>query len=324
MDASARESHFVDHLAPVWKALPNRYRGTFYVANETVQQHALRLGIQTRIGYVPETSKFALVAAWGDLKLLGSFTQAIYMEHGSGISYSNDSPSYAGGSGRENVLLFLCPNERVAQLNRQAWPHKPTEVIGCPKLDGYVVRPPSGRTVAISFHWPCMVAPEASWAFPFYRNFIRTLGQRTDSEVLGHCHPRAWSYLAPFYQRIGVEPVKSFVTVLEEADLYVIDNSSTLYEFAAAGRPTVVLNSPRYRRDVHHGLRFWEGIPGPQVNHGNALAETVRNMLDGGWKDWEDDRIAAVKLAYGPNGNDGNATKRAVEAIKKALTRVGA
>jgi hypothetical protein len=324
MDASAQESHFVDHLAPIWKTMPAKRLGTFYVANDAVQKHAAALGLETVVGPVPEGSRAALVASWGDLKRLRPETKAIYMEHGSGINYGDGNPSYAGGNGRESVMLFLCPNERVEELNRAAWPYTPSVVVGCPKLDTYEVRPMRGRTVAVSFHWPCMIAPEASWAFPFYRNFLRNIAERAECEVLGHSHPRAWSYLGPFYKRVGIRPVRSFAEVLDRADLYVVDNSSTLYEFAAAGRPTVVVNSPRYRRDVHYGLRFWEGIPGPQVNHGTALSPTIKRMLDGEWKDWEDNRESAVKMAYGPDGNDGKATKRAVEAIKKALTRVGA
>lgn len=320
IDFSARENHFLDHVAPIWKALPAKQRGTFYVPNDKVQAHALALGITSTVGPVPRESRLCLVASWGDLSRLGPQTKAIYMEHGCGISYGDRSPSYAGGTGRENVVLFLCPNENVAKLNEKAWPGVPAPVIGCPKLDDMKVRGLQGRVVAVSFHWACMVTPESAWAFPFYRNYLRKLAERAECEVIGHGHPRAYQHLAPMYRRMGIEPVKNFRDVMDRADLYVIDNSSTLYEAAALGRPSVVLNSPRYRKSVNFGLRFWEGIPGPQVNHGENLAATVKSMLDGDWSNWEYERMRATRLAYGVEGNDGKATKRAIEAIHQYIT----
>lgn len=317
IDVSAGELHFIDHVAPIWKALPQKIRGTFYVPTRRMEQHAREAGIQAEIGSVPRASTLALVASWGDLRRLGPDTKAIYMEHGAGISYGDGSPSYAGGKGRENVVLFLCPNENVERVNQAAWPGVPTAVVGCPKLDDMKVRGVEGRTVAISFHWPCVLIPETSWAFPFYRNYLRRLAERAECQLIGHGHPRAWRELEVIYRRLGIETTWSFEEVMDRSDLYIVDNSSTLFEASALGRPTVVLNSPRYRRDLNLGLRFWDGIPGPQVNHGETLASTVKAMLDGDWQDWEFERMKAVRLAYGIEGNDGKATKRAVEAIKK-------
>ena len=52
--------------------------------------------------------------------------------------------------------------------------------------------------------------------------------------------------------------MRDFDEVMERSTLYICDNSSTLYEFASTGRPVVVLNAPWFRRDIEHGLRFWE------------------------------------------------------------------
>jgi hypothetical protein len=52
-----------------------------------------------------------------------------------------------------------------------------------------------------------------------------------------------------------------------------------LYEFASTGRPVVVMNAPQYRRDVHHGLRFWDYPPGLQVDRPEQLADTIARAL---------------------------------------------
>lgn len=80
--------------------------------------------------------------------------------------------------------------------------------------------------------------------------------------VIGHGHPRAMADLAPWYRRAGIEVVADFADVCRRADLLVFDNSSVGFEFASTGRPVVVLDPYHYRRGVHHGLRFWDAIPG--------------------------------------------------------------
>jgi hypothetical protein len=71
--------------------------------------------------------------------------------------------------------------------------------------------------------------------------------------------------------------------VVERADVYLNDSSSTLYEFAATGRPVVVLNAPWYRPDIDHGLRFWEHADvGVQVGNPYALLEAVHEALQDG------------------------------------------
>ena len=71
-------------------------------------------------------------------------------------------------------------------------------------------------------------------------------------------HPRLFPAIEKRYRHAGIEPVADFLDVCRRADVYICDNSSTLFAFAATGRPVVVLNPPWYRRDIDHGLRFWE------------------------------------------------------------------
>jgi CDP-glycerol glycerophosphotransferase (TagB/SpsB family) len=80
--------------------------------------------------------------------------------------------------------------------------------------------------------------------------------------VIGHGHPRAMADLAPWYRRAGIEVVADFADVCRRADLLAFDNSSVGFEFASTGRPVVLLDPYHYRRGVHHGLRFWDAVPG--------------------------------------------------------------
>jgi hypothetical protein len=321
VDVQASEGHFLHHLAGVWNALDESERGTLYVA-KAAQRAARQLGLEHVVSrqIPPHSTAVRLLASWGDLKnlrlRLPPGEKVVFMEHGVGYTFGTGHESYAGGKGKERVDVFLNPNEQTSRNNAAAYPDAIQETVGCPKLDSMPLRSPSGRVVCVSFHWPAAVAPETNWAFPEFRNALRDLGKRTGCEVIGHGHPRALERLRPIYERMGIECVDSFDEVMRRCDLYVNDSSSTIYEAAALGRPVVVLNSRHYRRDVDFGLRFWDHIPGPQVAEAADLAGVVAGMLDGGWRDWEQTRLAAVRAAYGPWGNDGNAAKRAVEAIR--------
>jgi len=116
---------------------------------------------------------------------------------------------------------------------------------------------------------------------------------------------------------LGIEPVEDFEDVLERADLYMCDNSSTLFEFASVGRPVVVLNAPWYRRHIEHGLRFWEAATvGVQVDHPAELRDAVMQALEDP-PEQQAARQAAVRIAY--TYTDGQASKRAAQEILELL-----
>ena len=270
IDALAYEPHFLAHLAPVWRALPARQRGRFLV-DPDLMITARALGIDVVGEPAPKAipayptpvldGRLALVASYGDIKKgrrMG-FGPFVFLEHGIAQSYSGDHRaiehgSYSGGRDRDDVILNLVPNDHAAARWRATYPDTETLVVGCPKLDSLPCRDESpGPVVAISAHFPCNITIETRPALPYYLSVLPELAQRFT--VIGHGHPR-YHGIDRVYRRAKIEYVASFDEVCRRADVYVCDNSSTLFEFASTGRPVVVLNSPQYRRDVDHGLRF--------------------------------------------------------------------
>lgn len=256
----AYEAHHRAHLEPVLRLLPH---GARRVSPEDV----------------------ALVASYGDLRRARAqrFTRAILMQHGAGQSYAGDRrrathPSYPGGEDNDEVGLFLVPNLPAAERWRERYPLTPVEVIGCPILDDLPHKDPAEPlTVAISFHFDVLGSvPEMKSAWEHYRRVLPEIAQRFS--VIGHSHPRR--SLRREFAAKGIEWVESFQDVCRRADVYVCDNSSTIPEFASTGRPVVLLNDPKYRRDVSHGGRFWDWADiGVQVDDPALLGDTIALAL---------------------------------------------
>lgn len=289
IDAWASWPHYRDHIQPIWDALP--VKGTFWQPP------------QRPVGDGP-----IIVASHHDLRRVKP-RPAIFVEHGAGQTYvDNRAPGgYAGGPDRGHVALFICPTEQVADLNARAYPQAETVQSGSARVEWLrravgsspgVSQPP--RRPAASFHWDCKVSPEARTAWPHYRD-------RDYTGWIGHGHPRIWSRLSRWWPTVGAEPVEDFVEVLSGASVYCVDNSSTLYEAAAVGVPVVILNAPWYRRDVWHGLRFWEHLPGPMVDTPDRLERAIEEAPE-----WYEDRRITSEAIYGDT--DG-AAERAAAAI---------
>lgn len=420
MDAFASEFQYADHLRNVWLALDPSERGTFYTARRNLER-VRALGIDA-VGERPSRKGgLILVAAFSDLQAIKP-RPAVLLEHGAGQTYRDvDHPSYSGGPERENVVLFLCPNEEVAARNRARYPEAAAVAVGCPKLDpwhcniggrdstadvvlrerssteqaqtadfatsdegqksavlppastlqrtgdggpmhrerpsptcepeprsanpGPVVAGPQQRymlahasgqyeiahkrapeiradkigrevTVAISFHWDARsVCPEARWAFPHFKDALPALAERFT--VLGHGHPRVFDHLKSYYLEVGIEPVRDFAEVLERADCYAIDNSSTGVEWMATDRPLVWLNAPWYRRDVWHGGRFWDWArAGVQCGEPSDLVDAVERSLE----DPLEMRLARRDVCSRVYVHlDGRASERAASAIRKVM-----
>jgi len=319
IDAYATFPHYAAHLLPVLAALPDDRRGNLYISRP------LREALPGALVSMPPQSRAPLlVAGYQDRP---TRRPHVLVSHGAGQTYLGcESPSYDGGPGREHIGLFLCPREESAARNRARYPGAVCVPVGAPILDTWarIPAPQNDRlTVAVSFHWQCRMhrtlpdgaremIPEAGWAFPSWRETIGRLAREPSIDVIGHGHPRAREKLRGYWADLRVEAVWSPEEILRRADVLVIDNSSFAYEWAAVGRPVVLLNDADWRPDVEHGLRFWDRVPGPQVWPEGGLFDLL-DAIDAACRRWTDGRRRVTEQVYGPT--DGRASVRAAEAI---------
>lgn len=181
---------------------------------------------------------------------------------------------------------------------------------------GGLVRAPNPPVVATAFHWAAdRVAPEAGTAWPTFGPFLDRLTEHFT--VYGHGHPRCIRTLGPHYEHMGIEVVEDFDSILGLADILMVDNSSVAVEFASVGGPLVWLNSPNYRRDVHHQGRFWEWPEGQiQCDDPEDLVDAVYRALDDPAPVTEA-RERMVDAVFPTR--DGFAAVRAADAIRNLL-----
>jgi len=281
IDFFASAYWYVEHMAPIWLALPPETRGRFYVSHAAARSARGLPGVL--IGRPRGDDVPMFVASYGDYRvatMVGRSSIALG-QHGAGQSYSSQHTAYPGGRGQDRVSLFLLPNEHSAARTRKAYPSAQVEVVGCPKLDTLPTKARDGEPViAFSFHWDGQsIAPEMHSAWRAYYAALPELARR--HRIIGHAHPRTMAQFGRVYRQSGIEVVPTFGEVLRKADVYACDNSSSLFEFAATGRPVLVLNTPDYRRTVEHGLRFWaaSGV-GINVEHPRELEAAILRAID--------------------------------------------
>jgi hypothetical protein len=275
IDFFATQSHYVDHMAPIWKELGST--GFFFVPSN-LEKHMSKLWIQPFLLAGADAYRVfkedtpILVASYADLQtvyLTNRHKPIIYMEHGVGIVYPG-SNYYAGNVGmRRFPVLTLAPNEIVHRLTAKAIPGMKQAIIGTPKLDQFASSPASSHTiprnavVCMSFHWDGkQVSPEAGTSWPYYKGIIpelhKRLKQERDINLILHGHPRIQDEIRTFAETHNVQFIADFEEIMKTAQLYICDNSSTIYEFLVTGYPVILLNNPAYRRNIDFGIRFWQ------------------------------------------------------------------
>jgi hypothetical protein len=249
------------HCEAIWRHVPPELKGESF--------H----GPKARADRLPPED-VVLVGGAIDIDVVPN--RIIYVEHGAGQTYTDitkpaTAAHYPGGKHPSRVIGYVCPNNQVAL----AW-DRPTIVVGCPALDGIQPQPRMPMVCALTFHWDAYrVSAEARSARDHYAEHLHMIVQwlrSHDVEPLGHWHPNdtttkiMWDHL-----QIRTEP--DIDNVLEQATFMIVDNSSAGYEANHVGIDTLWLNAPWYRKEVEHGLRFWDQVPGPQFDDAWQLVE---------------------------------------------------
>lgn len=312
--------HFLHHAYPIHQALPDEIRGPLMGRGRAVVRgHELGLDIEEA---VPRKAEMVMTASYEDARAVNP-SPVILVNHGVGMRYSDapDHPSYSGGRDRSRVQLHLCPSERDAEVCRRDGARAVAVGVGyLDRLMGQTQRRHDPPVVAWTHHADIHINSETRWAFPEYQDVLKELGKRDDLpfQLVGHCHPRMLAFMRRFYPRAGIPFVEHFPDVIEQADILVVDNSSVAYEWAALGRPVVLLNASYYRRDVHHNLRFWSHVPGLQVDRPEDVLDTIVRAIEDP-PEARRLREEAVSHAYaGADGCsliDGRTVDRAVAAV---------
>lgn len=282
LDFIAGQPHYLDHLLPVWNATPAECRGRFLtVGHDTARALAAR-GIQPSDDYNNrQRARVVVAAGMADLRSV-SYDRRVLLEHGAGQSYvDSTSPGYAGAEYRELVDLFLHPNAIAAGADELRYPGR-TEVVGWPWLEALadLLRgEPTGTTIASTWHWPCEISPEAGTAWFEYRKAMAAVPGRQ----IASAHPRLYPELERWHVSQGEKQacIPWFPFLLNQAALLVADNTSAMYAWAAlTDRPVVVVNRSDWRRDINHGMRFWDWVPGIQVDRPSDLAAAIALELE--------------------------------------------
>lgn len=300
----ASQPHYARHLAPVATALFTR-------------GHPVTYG-----GPGSDLSGRCVVASGVDsLAVARAGGTAIYLEHGAGQSYTGDGKthsSYPGGGGHDHVEVFITPGDTAARRWRNAYPQTPVVPVGCPALDAAHRNPtPSRPMVAVVFHWRCTASPESGTAYETYANALGTLAAIAEAwryDFAVHLHPK-WDdttrrFIASRFTMCDYETVLG-------AEIVIADNTSAIPEAASLGRTVIMMDSPSWRRHIHHGARFWEWTHNQPTAADPAdlaalLSEVLHYPLTGA--SGRADMVAAVY-----DRCDGNAASRAAEVIEWLL-----
>lgn len=244
-DAFASYRHYYDHLKPVWDAL--EHKGQLYVGPNVIPGHS----VTRNLGPGPPV----IVAGYPDLKR-SRHRSHIFIEHGAGESWDGVDPHYSGGYNRGSVVLFICPNEIVAERNREKYP-VPSVVVGSPRVEWLRKIADSAKDVSggkgdsrlrvvVSFHWDNRTWPNTTSALPY---FEPRFSEWASLNIRGHAHPRIADRARKAFARAGIEFISDFADVVRWADVYACDNSSTMFEAAACGLDVVALDAPWFVPD---------------------------------------------------------------------------
>ncbi|MEN1760775.1 CDP-glycerol glycerophosphotransferase family protein [Anoxynatronum sibiricum] len=328
IDFFAWERQYFDHLLPVWEKIPDDRKGIFYMAcsvNEIYKNiiENKKMAVKSRQSIeemvkeinLPNEKQNMLIMADNNAKYVGKIERCmVRLAHGCGQTFITNDPYYEL---MQKFSLILVPNEYAQNFFQNYFPEKSIEIVGCPKLDKWSreLKRSNGKPphIVFSFHFDRDFVPETKTTWPYYKEKVFELSKSLDWKVSVHGHPKIYDQISLECQEEGINTIMHFEEVIETADLYVCDYSSTIYEFAYTGRPVVLLNAPWYRRDVEHGIRFWEfSNVGINCDEPADLKSCIEQALIDRME-IQVDREKAVKKVY--SFIDGSASEKAATAI---------
>jgi hypothetical protein len=332
-DFLATLPHYLDHIVEIWRQLSASGRGKFYVPAR-LMDYARFKGVEpsevrttspiSKDVILPTGPNPIVTSAYVDMAAANQKLRTlIFMQHGIGMSFYADVGTrvrrlgYAGGGGMQQyVNLFLSPNKYTENLILKQFPNALDVVVGVPKMDKWVGQPKplnSKPKVVISFHWQGhKVTPEMGDAFEHFESALPLLSREFD--LYGHAHPKVALSMKAKFESMGIPYIATFDEVLRTADLYINDASSTIYEFCFVNRPVVIMNAPWFRRNVNHGIRFWDySNVGINCDDPKDLVLAAAMALEDKDMDIVHNRIRAVKDLF-PYAGD--SARRAAEIIE--------
>src|SRR5258707_1315425 len=142
IDFLARRAYYMDHLAPIWNAMPASQRGKFYMTMDTYLSAGTRIREFEKYHVPYIENEFCgdgpiVTAAYGDAVRAADANPGrpvILLEHGVGLTFGK--AEYANGQGqREKIALFPVQSQYIANKTHLDLKNKPHPVIGVPKLD---------------------------------------------------------------------------------------------------------------------------------------------------------------------------------------------
>lgn len=317
IDCLVSSEPYWHHIAPIWAELQTRgHAGTLHSTSRNATQIGATAG-------TPTGDQPILVASARDLAHTPPHTPVVYTTHGAGQCYAGIPNSLINTTRDQlrRIRLAVSPNDQwTTNMHRMG---VNTVTVGVPKMDSPATPPDlhdGPPKVGLVFHWDQSTYPESGSAFDQFQPVFADLAARF--EVAATHHPRAGyqrthrrsrrKTRVDRYDEAGIRFTPDLQDLLAESDLVVADNTSVMFEAAAAGWPVVVLDSVKYRRSVSHGLRFWDWADiGPRTNQAGDLSRCIEwayerlHMPDG--------NVWHMREAVFPHW--GEATRRAVDAI---------
>lgn len=297
---------YVDHSLPIFKKLPKKYKGKFMI-DKNIEDYVKTLGIDYMVGFEVSENP-VMILSRADIPSIKK-SRIVFLEHGVGTNYNNKSHL------PDNKFIDLVLTTKAQEpAHRKLFGDK-VKIVGCPKLDFLIKKHKKPKNkipiVAFSHHWDQKQFPETRSAWPWDSDGLIELSKRKDIKLLGHKHPGDPRDIEGFCFDNKIDFESDWNNVIAKADLYICDNSSSIYEFAALDKPVVVLSPPFYRRNVNFGGRFWDNIPGIECSHNYMLSACVsEGLIDVEERKYQ--RHNAIMAAYGILGNS---TDLAIEYI---------